>query len=129
MKKLIFQILAAGLGLWIATIFVSGVVVKLYPDSNFFGFNLTAQWQIFLLLGIILGLINYFIKPILDTITFPLRIITLGLFSFVISMALIWVVDILFKELSVPFLYPLLWTTLIIWGLNIFSQIFLAKED
>ncbi len=129
MKKLIFQILAAVLGLWIANMFVSGVIVKLYPDSNFFGFNLTADWQIFLLLGIILGLLNYFVKPILDVITLPLRIITLGLFSFIISMALIWAVDVMFKEFSAPFLYPLLYTTLIIWGLNIFSQIFLAKEE
>ncbi len=129
MKKLIFQILAAVLGLWIANMFVSGVIVKLYPDSNFFGFNLTADWQIFLLLGIILGFLNYFVKPILDVITLPLRIITLGLFSFVISGALIWAVDVMFKELSAPLLYPLLYTTLIIWALGIIVSIIFKNKD
>ena len=129
MKKFLSQIIVAAFGLWISTIFVSGVVVALHADSNFFGFNLTKEWHIFLVLGVILGLLNYFVKPILDIITLPLRIITLGLFSFVITMALIWVVDILFKEFSAPFLYPLLWNTLIIWGLNLVFDIFLLKEN
>lgn len=119
MKTLLSSIISAGLGLYLASLFIGGVVVKVYPGSNFFGFALTAQWQLFLLFGIILGLLNYFVKPILNTITLPLRIITLGLFGFVINMALVWVIDYMFRELSVPFFYPLLWTTLIIWVLNL----------
>ncbi len=89
MKKLLFNIVSAGLGLWLATMFVQEVKIAVLPDSNFFGINLTSQWQLFLLFGIILGLLNFFVKPILNVITLPLRIITLGLFSFVINMACI----------------------------------------
>lgn len=124
-NKLISKILTATLGVWMATIFVPGVNVKLYPDSNFFGIGLTAQWQVFLLLGIILGLLNYFIKPILNAITLPLRIITLGLFSFVTSMVLVWAVDLIFKEFNAPLFYPLLYTTLIIWAFNILLSMFI----
>ena len=119
MKNLLSLMLSAGLGLWLATIFVAGVTVTTYPGSNFFGFAIGAKWQIFILFGIILGLLNYFAKPILNTITLPLRIITLGLFGFVINMALIGVVDYIFRELYIPFWYPLLLTTLIVWILNI----------
>jgi putative membrane protein len=121
--------ISAGLGLWLATLFVAGVLVHVYPDSQFFGFTLTSNWQFFILFGVILGLLNYFVKPILNTIALPLRIITLGLFSFVINMALIWIVDVMFRELSVPFFYSLFWTTLIIWGLNLLlSHSILRKE-
>jgi len=119
MRKLLFQIIAATLGLWLATLFVAGVKVQVYPDSSFFGIGLTAIWQVFLLLGIILGLLNYFVKPILDVITMPLRIITLGLFSLVINIALLWILDIIFNELSIPLWLPLLYTSFIIWTLNI----------
>ena len=84
MKKLLSQIVSAGLGLWLAVFFVPEVKINLLPNTNFFGFALTSEWQLFLALGIVLGLLNYFVKPILDTLALPLKIITLGLFSIVI---------------------------------------------
>jgi len=96
MRKLLSQVAGAGIGLWLVTLFVPGVVVKVFPDSNFFGFQLTALWQIFLLLGIILGLLNYFVKPVLKIISLPLEILTLGLFSIAMNMALLWFLDFFF---------------------------------
>lgn len=127
-KKLLFQIIAAMLGLWLASSFVPGVQLNLLPDSSFFGISLTQTWQIFVLLGIILGLLNFFVKPILNVITLPLRVITLGLFGLLINGALIWVIDVMFQEFSAPFLYPLLWTSLIVWGLNFVVSMFSHKS-
>lgn len=127
MKKLLSQVIAAALGLWLATMFVPGVVIRAYPTSNFFGFSLTAQWEIILLLGIVLGLLNYFLKPILKAFSLPAEIITLGLFTIVINIALIWLLDMVFDELYVPVFLPLLYTTLIIWGLNIILGFFIGK--
>jgi len=128
MRKLFSQIIAAGLGLWLATLFVPEVIIRAYPTSNFFGFTLTAQWEIFLVLGIVLGLLNYFLKPILKALSLPLEIISLGLFTIVINMALIWLLDKMFDELYVPLFLPLLYTTLIVWGLNVIISFFLVKK-
>jgi len=128
MRKLLFQIIAATIGLWLATLFVYGVVIRTYPTSNFFGFSLTAQWQIILVLGIVLGLLNYFLKPFLKALSLPLEIITLGLFTIAINMALIWILDMMFDELHIPLFLPLLYTTLILWGLNIIINLFLIKK-
>ena len=128
MKRLLSQIIAATLGLWIATLFVPEVVIRAYPESNFFGFSLTQQWEIFIVLGIVLGLLNYFLKPLLKTLTLPLEIITLGFFTIVINIGLIWLLDQMFDEFYVPFLLPLLYTTLIIWGLNIIFSFFLKEN-
>lgn len=124
MKRLISQIIAAIIGLQLASLFVQGVIVRTYPTSNFFGLSLTAQWQIFLVLGLVLGLLNYFLKPLLKALSLPLEILTLGLFTLVIDAALIWLLDMIFDELTVPLLMPLLYTTLIIWGLNIAAGLF-----
>ncbi|MEK7562607.1 MAG: phage holin family protein [Patescibacteria group bacterium] len=128
MRKLLSQVVAAALGLWLAKLFVPGVRVDIFPDSNFFGINITQQWQIFLVLGIILGLLNFFVKPVLKMIALPLEIITLGLFSIIISMAMIWMVTIAFKELTVPLYLPLFLTSIIIWISNIIIQKILIKD-
>jgi len=129
MKKVLSQIIAAILGIWLAVLFVPGVIVNLFSDSNFFGVPLTLQWQIILLLGVALGLLNFFVKPIINVITLPLRIISLGLFSIVINMAMLWILDFIFKEITVPWFWPLLWTTIVILFLNIIIPKLVIKEN
>jgi putative membrane protein len=116
MGFLISQILLSVLGLWLATIFV--------PRVEF-----TGSIQTFLTAGAILGILNFFLKPLLKKITLPLRILTLGLFGFVINMLMVWLVDIFFPELIIPGVIPLFWTTLTIWALNyIISRLFQRRE-
>lgn len=129
MRKLLSRIIGVGLGIWLSTLFVPRVVIEIYPDSNFFGITLTERWHLFVLFGIILGLLNFFIKPILDIISFPVRIISLGFFGFIVNMFIIWIVDAIFREISVPLFFPLFWTTLVIWILNIAAAGFILKKD
>lgn len=129
MNRLLYQILAAVLGLWLAVLFVPGVYANIYAGSSFFGFGLTAQWQLLVLLGIIIGLLNFFVKPILNAVALPLRLLTFGLFGFFINMALIWAVDMMFQEFSAPWFFPLFWTTLIIWLLTMFSAKTFDKNE
>lgn len=128
MKRLLSQIISAALGLWLSSLYVHGVIIRAYPTSNIFGFALTQQWEIIVVLGIVLGLLNYFLRPLLKTLSLPLEIITLELFTIVIDMALIWLLDMMFDELYVPLFLPLLYTTLIIWGLNIVISLFLVRN-
>ena len=128
MKKLLSQIVAATAGLWIATLYVPQVAVRAYPKSNFFGVALTQQWEIFLVLGIVLGLLNYFLRPVLKALSLPLEIITLGLFTIAIDMALLWLLGLIFDELYVPLFLPLLYTALIVWGLNVVFNVLLRNN-
>ncbi|MCK4781771.1 phage holin family protein [Candidatus Parcubacteria bacterium] len=104
-KGLVLHIAAGILGLWLA--------VKFVAEVEFIG-----EIQSLLLAGIILGLANLFLKPILKLITWPLRIITLGLFTIIINLALVWGVDILFPELIIRGILPLFYTTIIVLTLN-----------
>ena len=114
--RLLFHILAGISGLFLAARFVPGV--------EFFG-----TVQMLLIIGSILGLINFFIKPILKAITLPLRILTFGLFSLIINMGLVWTVEILFpKDLEITGLIPLFYTTIIIWGLNLILGLYNKKS-
>lgn len=129
MKRLLSQIMSAILGLLIASQFLPGIVIKTYPESNFFGFSLTSQWHIFLFLGIILGLLNFFAKPLLKTFNLPLKIITLELFGLIISAGLIWILDMIFDELYIPLFSQIIYSAVIIWGINIIIENFLIKYN
>ncbi|MBI2042220.1 MAG: phage holin family protein [Candidatus Nealsonbacteria bacterium] len=105
MRNFILKTLAGLAGLWLAIQFVDGV--------SFYG-----SWQDLLVAGLILGGLNAFVKPILTAVTLPLRILTLGIFSLIINMGIVWAVDIFFPELIITGILPLLWTTLIIWAIG-----------
>ena len=108
-RELILQIIVGTAAIWLATQLITGVEFTGPPKTLLFA-------------GLILGLINSFIKPILNIITLPLRIITFGLFSLVINMGIVWLIDVFFQELEIAGLYPLFWTTIIVWALNLIAS-------
>ena len=121
MERLFWYIVAGILAIFLATKFVPGVSLEVIPGKSiYFGIEFDQQWKLLVLVGGILGLINFFIKPILDKITIPLKILTLGLFSLILNMALIWLLEILFQEFEISGIIPLFFTTIIVWLVNFF---------
>lgn len=115
--KLLFHIVSGILGLFLAAKFIPGV--------EFMG-----SYKMLIIIGGVLGIINFFIKPILKAISLPIRILTLGIFSLVINMAMVWLIEILFpSELEITGLWPLFLTTIIIWALNFFFGIYSPKKN
>ena len=106
MNSLVAKLLSGIIGIGIAAYFLKPGVTY---DGNF---------QTILLVGLVVGLLLFFVRPILSLITLPLRIITLNLFSIVIMMFLIWVVDCLFPSdmFEIFGINNLFFTTLIVWG-------------
>ena len=124
MRNLFWQILISILAIFLATKFVPGVSLQIIPGKSvYFGIKFTEDWQILIFIGIALGLINFFIKPILNLITLPLRILTLGLFSLIINMAIIFFLDVIFPELEISGISALFFTSLIVWALNLFFNL------
>lgn len=74
--RLILKLLINAAALWVAGELVSGISL----DGTF--------WQI-MLVALIFGLVNTFIKPILKLLSFPVIILTLGLFALVINTAML----------------------------------------
>ena len=105
MHKLILYLIAGITSLWLA--------VKFVPGVDFIG-----EIKYLIIAGCFLGLINYFIKPIVKIAFLPLRILTLGLFGIIINMVIIWVISLIFPELIINGLIPLFWTSLIVSLIN-----------
>lgn len=113
--RLLVQILTNALAIFLAAYLVPGIVF-------------TGNILNLLIAGLILGLINFLIKPILKIIAAPLLILTLGLFSLVINMALLWLLEYFVPELTITGLWAYFWGSLIVSGLNIFIGLTVKRK-
>lgn len=72
-----------GLALWVVTLLVGGI--------DFVGGQTTAQKVgIVFVVAVIFGLVNAFIKPIVQILSIPLYVLTLGLFHVVVNAFMLW---------------------------------------
>jgi putative membrane protein len=99
----IWTLLLNGVGIFIIGYILSGVKIKSF---------LTA-----LGVAILLALVNTFVKPILLFLTFPITLLTFGLFILVINALMLMLVDALMEGLEIKnfgwaFLYSLLLSVL-----------------
>src|SRR2546425_3905531 len=71
MKGFLYRLVITVLGLWAASAIVPGV-----------GFR---SWPTLLIAALLLGIVNAVVRPILLFLTFPITILTLGLFILVVN--------------------------------------------
>jgi len=85
--KIILHWIILSCAVWLTTQIVSGVTVD-------------PIW-VALIIGACLTLFNMFLKPIINILTLPLNIVTLGFFSLVVNGALFWYLGTIVNGFSV----------------------------
>jgi putative membrane protein len=87
------------------------------------GMDISGGIASYLWIALIFGIVNAFIGTILRIITFPLTIITLGLFSIVVNAILINITDGLTDDLTVDhFWWTAIWASIILSFVSICLQ-------
>lgn len=109
--RFIYQILVNAIAIKVASYYI--------PGFNFSGDLVSLAWVAFLL-----TLVNFFLKPVLKLITGPLILLTLGLFTVVINMAMLYIVDYFTPDLAITGIEPLFWATIVFGAVNIIFSIF-----
>jgi putative membrane protein len=98
--RFLLRLVATAAALWVAVYLVPGIVYTGGPLG---------------LLGVALvfGLVNAFIRPILQLLTCPLMVLTLGLFVFILNAFLLWLTAQLAQALGLAFVVTGFWSALI----------------
>lgn len=86
--RAILQVLANAAGIYLAAEFIPGI-------------QYTGSLTYLLLAGLVLGLINLLVKPIVSFFSFPLVVLTLGLFYLVINGLMLYFAAFLLEGLQV----------------------------
>lgn len=84
MGSFLLRAVLTGFALWVVTLLVGGI--------SFVGGHTTLQKiGIIFVVGVIFGLVNAFVKPLVQLLSIPLYILTLGLIHIVINAFMLWI--------------------------------------
>ena len=93
MIRIVLQILINGLGVMLAAYLVPGV-------------DYSGTWPYLLLVGLVIGLINLLVRPLVTLLSLPALVLTLGLFYILINGGLFYLAAYLLDGLTVDGCLP-----------------------
>ncbi len=96
----VFRAVIAALGLWVATRWVDGILID---DAT-----------TLVLAGVLLGVVNAFVRPVMIVLTFPITLATLGLFLLVVNAAMLGLVALVLPGFTVAGFWSALFAALIV---------------
>lgn len=114
MSRFIVAIAANALGIYLATRIV-------------YGFEFTGTYLEFAIAAVLFTLINWLIRPVVKFVSGPLIFVTLGLFTIVVNMVMLWLLDLVIPTLSILSFTALLLATVIIGITNLLLHPFKNK--
>ncbi len=91
------RFLVTAAALWVATLLVPGVTYA-------------GGWLPFLVVAFVFALINATLRPLTKILTFPLIIVTLGLFALVVNGLMLWLTSSLSTSLGLGFRVSGFWS-------------------
>lgn len=103
--RLIVRILANAGAVWIASEAVPGIVFTGTPSN-------------LLIAGAVFGLMNSFVKPLVNLLSFPFILLTFGLFHLLINIALFLLAVRIVPDLRVEGFWAVFWGIVIISASN-----------
>jgi putative membrane protein len=87
--RIIWRAVINAIAIVVAAFFVPGIT---WGNATY-GFGEADKYLSLLLTGLVLGVVNAFIRPIIELVSMPITCLTLGLFHFVISALMLLLVS------------------------------------
>ena len=115
---------------WVILTFSIAVASYFLPFIYITGDGIWDKLRIAFLAGLLLGLFNLLIRPIIRLLSLPINILTLGLFNIVINAGMLWIVDLIIKGLEVAGFWAYVLSSLVISIISIIvSKIVFFREE
>jgi putative membrane protein len=110
--KLIVQILTNAVAIYIASQIVPGFMVQ---DNSL---------MVLVTAGFIFGMINFFIKPVISLLSLPFILITFGLFTMIINIAMLYLLEYFVDAIRIDSFFAAFLATIVISFVNFFIGFF-----
>lgn len=86
-----------------------GTAAAVYLTVNIVqGVTISGGWVTTLLVALVWSVITMVIRPVLQLLTLPITIVTLGLFSFILNAVLFWAMTLIVPQFEVAGFFPAL---------------------
>ena len=97
MRSFIVRVIINGLALWVASWVLPGLEISTSATTEAVAKSGVSQGTdavgiilAYLFIGLIFGLVNAFVRPVISFLSLPITILTLGLFTIVINAAMLY---------------------------------------
>lgn len=118
--RFVMRIVVTAIALWAATRLVSGITFH----GNWLGLAGVA---------LVFGVLNSFVRPILTFLAFPLLIVTLGLFTFVLNAVMLLLTSALSSKFGIDFhvagFWPAFWGAIVIGIVSFLLSMFVRDDE
>ena len=94
--------------------YIPGLMIKDLSDAIFF--------------GLVLGLINAFIRPIITFLTIPINVVMLGLFSLVINAFTYWLASKIAYGVEIKDIWGALLGGGVVWLVSVVTNLFIKEN-
>lgn len=101
LTKIIISILSNALAIFLAAKFIDGINVDMTLS------NLVVA-------GALLGFVNTFVRPLIKLLSFPIILLTLGIFVVIINIAMLFLVSYLLPGFSIESVWAAFWGVVIV---------------
>lgn len=103
--SLIIRLIVNAIALWVATLIVSGVELE--------GASTQDRVITLLVVAAIFALVNVVVRPIVQLLSLPLYVLTLGLFTFVVNALMLLLTSWIADQFDVPFSVDGFWSAVL----------------
>ena len=105
LKRLLYTWIVNVAAIWVASIFVDGV-------------DYSEDYWVLIVAGLVFGLVNFLVKPIVKLLALPVIILTLGVALFFINLLMLYITSWIVSGFDLDSFRSALWATLIITVVN-----------
>lgn len=103
--SLIIRLIVNAIALWVATLIVSGVELE--------GGSTQDRVITLLVVAVIFAVVNVVVRPIVNILSLPLYVLTLGLFTFVVNALMLLLTSWIADQFDVPFNVDGFWSAIL----------------
>ncbi|WP_104139419.1 phage holin family protein [Arthrobacter sp. ZGTC131] len=110
MRSFIVRVIINGLALWVASWILPGLEISTSATTEAVAKSGVSQGTdavgvilAYLFIGLIFGLVNAFVRPVISFLSLPITILTLGLFTIVINAAMLYLTSWISSNTPVHF--------------------------
>jgi putative membrane protein len=105
LKRLLYTWIVNVAAIWVASVFVDGV-------------DYSEDYWVLIVTGLVFGLVNFLVKPIMKLLALPLIVITLGLILFFINLFMLYITSWIVPGFEIDSFMSAVWATIIIAAVN-----------
>jgi len=99
---------------WAANVVTLGVTGWLLHGVTFHGSAWTLIWS-----ALVFGVLNTVLKPVLQLLTLPAAILSLGVAWFFVSLFMLWLTQWIIGGFEIHGFWNYVWATIIVWLVNV----------